>query len=193
MRGQPRKGLGIDQHSKRNRLFVGVLGEIHGARSAIRLRVRGARAEERSRVHTPQVQAVEVPEGRRLGVALRIPDVKMGVEHNVDLEVQLGPVAGNAFARVGGMPERGDHLALAHKLAHHQTLRHFAQVGVKREHLNAVPAMAKHYVAAIVREAGLGVDERDFAIGHRVNRIGGFPATVGCRHLMSMPSCKRWP
>jgi hypothetical protein len=107
-----------------------------------------------------------------------VPDTSGRVEEEIHLEVQVGAFGRDAFAGVRAVAERADGLAALNRLVDRQAVGNAGEVRVESVHFDAVPAVRKDDVAAVVGEAGPNIDEGDCTIGGGQDEVGGLAATV---------------
>ena len=106
------------------------------------------------------------------------PGRKAVVDEEVQLEVNVSAVFGNACARVGGAAHGGDGLAGFDILADFQALSDPFQVRVERINFQSIDVMTQDDVVSVVGERRLGAEVNDAAVGGGHDRVGRFAARV---------------
>src|SRR2546430_1276777 len=110
-----------------------------------------------------------------------VPHRKAIVDEEVQFEVNVRAVFGDAFARVGGTAHGGDGLASFDILADFQVLSDPFQVRVERINFQSADVVTQDDVVSVVRERRFGAEVNDGAVRGGHDAVGRFAARVALK------------
>src|SRR5262249_42658674 len=111
------------------------------------------------RIQAEQIQPIPLAMVIALvGKGLLVPSGKAIVDQQVEFEMDMSAVFGNALVRVGGMAHDRNGFTCLDRQTDPKAVANFAQVRVEREDLDTFNLMAEDNILAVVGEASLGVN-----------------------------------